>query len=180
MLTVPSRCGTARNQMVFPCLALCWEDAGATRIACRGAPRLVATEPPRSKGGLWWSAFDIAAARGANAILGTFELRLQRREAIRTENSCLRRCRTTRGPRKPVSSKTVMTRILIAKTSRYAAGRNKATASRKGHGGVPIRVGRSSVRLILLAMMKSFSCRPLIFMVFSEMVARPQPKLMSG
>src|SRR5260221_14477489 len=33
--------------MVFPCLALCREGAGATRIACRGAPQLVATEPPK-------------------------------------------------------------------------------------------------------------------------------------
>src|ERR1700745_693653 len=49
MLTVPTRCGTARNQMVSPCLALCREGAGPTRIACRGASRLVATEPPRSK-----------------------------------------------------------------------------------------------------------------------------------
>src|SRR4029434_10506384 len=49
MLTVPSRYGTARNQMVFPCLALCWEDAVATRIACRAVPRLVATEPQGAK-----------------------------------------------------------------------------------------------------------------------------------
>src|SRR6266566_215436 len=47
MLTVPSRCGTARNQTVFPCLALGREGGGATRIACRGAPRLVATEAPK-------------------------------------------------------------------------------------------------------------------------------------
>src|SRR5882724_8202247 len=31
--------------MVFPCLALYRPGAGATRIACRRAPRLVATEP---------------------------------------------------------------------------------------------------------------------------------------
>ena len=33
---------------------------------------------------------------------------------------------------------------------------------------------------ILAAMMKSFSCRPLIFFVCSDTVAKPQPKLMSG
>ena len=34
--------------------------------------------------------------------------------------------------------------------------------------------------LILLAMMESFSCSPLIFFVLKEIVAWPQPKLMSG
>ena len=35
-------------------------------------------------------------------------------------------------------------------------------------------------RLILAAIMKSFSCSPLIFFVCSDTVARPQPKLISG
>jgi hypothetical protein len=58
----------------------------------------------------------------------------------------------------------------------------KPSASRKGHRGVPVEVGpgRSAMRSILLAMMKSFSCNPLIFLVLRETVARPQPKLISG
>src|SRR3981081_1891791 len=36
------------------------------------------------------------------------------------------------------------------------------------------------MRSILLAMMKSFSCDPLIFLVGRETVARPQPKLAIG
>src|SRR5258708_26744473 len=37
--------------------------------------------------------------------------------------------------------------------------------------------GRLSNRSILLAMMKSFSCSPLIFLVFRETVAQPQPNV---
>src|SRR5229473_3325964 len=37
--------------------------------------------------------------------------------------------------------------------------------------------GRSSNRSILLAMMKSFSCSPLIFLVLREAVAQPHPNL---
>jgi len=40
--------------------------------------------------------------------------------------------------------------------------------------------GRSNNRSIFAAMMKSFSCRPLIFLVCKETVAYPQPKLTSG
>ena len=36
------------------------------------------------------------------------------------------------------------------------------------------------MRSILVAMMKSFSCSPLIFLVCSETVALPQPKLIFG
>ena len=39
---------------------------------------------------------------------------------------------------------------------------------------------RANIRSILVAMMKSFSCSPLIFLVCSETVALPQPKLMFG
>jgi hypothetical protein len=63
-----------------------------------------------------------------------------------------------------------------------SAGRDQAISIAQGHGGVPVGVGpdRSTMRSILLAMMKSFSCNPLIFLVLSETVARPQPKLISG
>ena len=39
---------------------------------------------------------------------------------------------------------------------------------------------RANIRSILVAMMKSFSCSPLIFLVCSETVALPQPKLIFG
>ena len=39
---------------------------------------------------------------------------------------------------------------------------------------------RANMRSILVAMMKSFSCSPLIFLVWSETVALPQPKLIFG
>jgi hypothetical protein len=39
---------------------------------------------------------------------------------------------------------------------------------------------RENMRSILVAMMKSFSCSPLIFLVCSETVALPQPKLIFG
>jgi hypothetical protein len=39
---------------------------------------------------------------------------------------------------------------------------------------------RANMRSILVAMMKSFSCSPLIFLVCRETVALPQPKLMFG
>ena len=41
---------------------------------------------------------------------------LVRVNAIRTESSCLRRCPTTRRPRKPVPPNTVTTRMLMART----------------------------------------------------------------
>ena len=41
-------------------------------------------------------------------------------------------------------------------------------------------VMRANMRSILVAMMKSFSCSPLIFLVCSETVALPQPKLIFG
>ena len=41
-------------------------------------------------------------------------------------------------------------------------------------------VQRANMRSILVAMMKSFSCSPLIFLVCSETVALPQPKLIFG
>src|SRR5207244_10468877 len=65
---------------------------------------------------------------------------------------------------------------------RNPAGRGQAISIAQGHRGVPVEVGpgRSAMRSILLAMMKSFSCNPLIFLVLRETVARPQPKLISG
>ena len=39
---------------------------------------------------------------------------------------------------------------------------------------------RANMRSILVAMMKSFSCNPLIFLVCKETVAWPQPKLILG
>jgi hypothetical protein len=39
---------------------------------------------------------------------------------------------------------------------------------------------RANMRSILVAMMKSFSCSPLIFLVCKETVAFPQPKLIFG
>jgi hypothetical protein len=39
---------------------------------------------------------------------------------------------------------------------------------------------RANIRSILVAMMKSFSCSPLIFLVCSETVALPQAKLIFG
>src|SRR5262245_51614619 len=39
---------------------------------------------------------------------------------------------------------------------------------------------RANMRSILVAMMKSFSCSPLIFLVCREIVALPQPKLIFG
>ena len=39
---------------------------------------------------------------------------------------------------------------------------------------------RTNMRSILVAMMKSFSCNPLIFLVCREIVALPQPKLIFG
>jgi hypothetical protein len=39
---------------------------------------------------------------------------------------------------------------------------------------------RANMRSILVAMMKSFSCNPLIFLVCRETVALPQPKLIFG
>jgi hypothetical protein len=39
---------------------------------------------------------------------------------------------------------------------------------------------RANMLSILVAMMKSFSCGPLIFLVCRETVALPQPKLMFG
>jgi hypothetical protein len=45
----------------------------------------------------------------------------------------------------------------------------RAIARRGASNGV--QTDRSSMRSILIAMMKSFSCRPLIFLVLREMVA---------
>ena len=39
---------------------------------------------------------------------------------------------------------------------------------------------RANIRSILVAMMKSFSCSPLIFLVCRETVALPQPKQIFG
>jgi hypothetical protein len=48
---------------------------------------------------------------------------------------------------------------------------------RSGHHAVAVP---ANMRSILVAMMKSFSCSPLIFLVCKETVALPQPKLIFG
>ena len=59
---------------------------------------------------------------------------------------------------------------------------NDAAAEKAGsaENGDEAHAHWEGMRSILLAMMKSFSCSPLIFLVLSETVARPQPKLISG
>jgi hypothetical protein len=47
-------------------------------------------------------------------------------------------------------------------------------------GAVHTLAAREYMRSILVAMMKSFSCSPLIFLVCRETVALPQPKLIFG
>jgi len=58
--------------------------------------------------------------------------------------------------------------------SRRLAGAARAEHQARVQPDAPLAL------LILLAMMKSFSCSPLIFFVLKEIVAWPQPKLMSG
>ena len=63
-------------------------------------------------------------------------------------------------------------------------GRTRAPrliARRAGQPG-PVHTLSAGVyrRSILVAMMKSFSCSPLIFLVCRDTVALPQPKLISG
>ena len=55
-----------------------------------------------------------------------------------------------------------------------------------GHEAKPLlhftahRDCRANIRSILVAIMKSFSCNPLIFLVWRDTVALPQPKLILG
>src|SRR5262249_49009007 len=64
----------------------------------------------------------------------------------------------------------------------FAQMLDDAAAEKAGSAehGNDARVHDPSMRSILLAMMKSFSCSPLIFFVISETVAWPHPKLTSG
>jgi hypothetical protein len=60
----------------------------------------------------------------------------------------------------------------------------RARHRKEKQAGQPERVhavaDRANMRSILVAMMKSFSCSPLIFLVCRETVALPQPKLIFG
>jgi hypothetical protein len=61
-------------------------------------------------------------------------------------------------------------------TSKNTVGNEKAAhVTRQAELIQPAAV-RANMRSILVAMMKSFSCNPLIFLVCSETVALPQPK----
>src|SRR5713226_8345620 len=74
----------------------------------------------------------------------------------------------------------------VASLHQFAARRRTPSAPKKGAqvAGRPELVHavavRANMRSILVAMMKSFSCSPLIFLVCRETVALPQPKLIFG
>ena len=65
-------------------------------------------------------------------------------------------------------------------TSKNALGTEKAAQVAGPVELVHPAAVRVNMRSILVAMMKSFSCSPLIFLVCSETVALPQPKLIFG
>ena len=65
-------------------------------------------------------------------------------------------------------------------TFRNPPVRPEKRASSGQRGAVHTLATREYMRSILVAMMKSFSCSPLIFLVCRETVALPQPKLISG
>jgi hypothetical protein len=65
-------------------------------------------------------------------------------------------------------------------TSKNALGTEKAVQVAGPIEHVHPAAVRANMRSILVAMMKSFSCSPLIFLVCSETVALPQPKLIFG
>ncbi len=73
----------------------------------------------------------------------------------------------------------------IASLHQFAARRRTPSAPKKGRKLqddelVHAVAVRANMRSILVAMMKSFSCSPLIFLVCRETVALPQPKLIFG
>src|SRR6267154_5713391 len=73
----------------------------------------------------------------------------------------------------------------IASLHQFAARRRTRSAPKKGRKLqddelVHAVAVRANMRSILVAMMKSFSCSPLIFLVCRETVALPQPKLIFG
>ena len=67
-----------------------------------------------------------------------------------------------------------------ATRSETPPARPKERASSGELGPVHTHAARVYMRSILVAMMKSFSCSPLIFLVCRETVALPHPKLISG
>src|SRR5712692_2856927 len=64
-------------------------------------------------------------------------------DATRTENSCWRRCMTTRRPRKPVPPKTVTRRMVMLRTT----ARSRLANSRAGFAGGPNRAIEYAVDL---------------------------------
>src|SRR6266478_4232301 len=75
--------------------------------------------------------------------------------------------------------------MAIASRHQFAARRRTPSAPKKGRKLqddelVHAVAVRANMRSILVAMMKSFSCSPLIFLVCRETVALPQPKLIFG
>src|SRR5260370_38810574 len=73
----------------------------------------------------------------------------------------------------------------IASLHQFAARRRTRSAPKRAQvAGQPELVHavavRANMRSILAAMVKSFSCSPLIFLVCRETVALPQPKLIFG
>jgi hypothetical protein len=76
---------------------------------------------------------------------------------------------TSRLPSRPQC----LSNLAVLSETSGSASRDQAISIAQGHGGVPVGVGpgRSAMRSILLAMMKSFSCNPLI-LVLRETVAQ--------
>jgi hypothetical protein len=62
---------------------------------------------------------------------------------------------------------------------RFCSSASSSVPEREAERHHPVAV-RANMRSILVAMMKSFSCSPLIFLVSKETVAFPQPKLIFG
>src|SRR4029077_2814750 len=68
----------------------------------------------------------------------------------------------------------------VCRTSKNALCTEKASQIAGQVELVHAAAVRANMRSILVAMMKSFSCSPLIFLVCSETVALPQRKLIFG
>ena len=66
--------------------------------------------------------------------------------------------------------------LQIRRKTEYAVQAHAVRANTRHHA----MAVRANMRSILVAMMKSFSCSPLIFLVCKETVALPQPKLIFG
>jgi hypothetical protein len=68
----------------------------------------------------------------------------------------------------------------LHQSSKNALGTEKGRKLQDNQELVHAVAVRANMRSILVAMMKSFSCSPLIFSVCRETVALPQPKLIFG